>query len=274
MFPEPVLEKVRLLVERHFPWTDPRPEQWAEQLAWARRWLDQELAPYRAVATALIARMDPLLAALQQELPPTERDRFLYRIDDRHVLKTPDSILEKMARRWKDTSRAPPVCFHNLSEFNDLGRFRIVTNFLSDVTSLGRHLEEPFDTAKREKLSTDQRVLRDEFSLQGNRFEDLIALAPHDRKSGERCLKGNFSPRAREHSTYRIEVQILTVLQEAWDKKDHFLLYERRRSGQRVDDAHERLSFSLSELLAVADHQFDQLKQASTRTSPIQNREG
>jgi len=264
MFPEPVLEKVHLLVGEHFDWTGHRPERWEEQLAAVRRWLEQETSRYRAVATALIARIDPLLSALQQALPPAERNRFLYRLDDRHVLKTPDSILEKMARRWEDTARAPPICFHNLAELNDLGRFRIVTNFLSDVMRLGRHLEAPFDTTKREALSPSQRVLRQEFSLQGNRFEDLIALAPRDRKSGERCLKGLFSPRDPEHSDCRIEVQILTVLQEAWDKKDHFLIYERRRAGQRVDAEHEQLSFGLSEMLAMADYQFDQLKQAST----------
>ena len=263
MFPEPVLAKVRLLVDRHFDWTGTRPASWEGQLATVRRWLEQQTTHYRAVATALISRIDPILAALQQTLPPSERSRFLYRLDDRHVLKTPESILEKMARRWTDCSRAPPISFHNLAELHDLGRFRVVTNFLSDVRWMGRHLEEPFDTTKREALSQNQQLLRQEFNLQGNRFEDLIALAPRERLSGERCLKGLFSPRDPEHSTCRIEVQILTVLQEAWDKKDHFLIYERRRSGQQVDAEHERLSFGLSEQLAMADYLFDQLKQAS-----------
>jgi ppGpp synthetase/RelA/SpoT-type nucleotidyltranferase len=265
MFPKPVFQKVSRLVDEHFPWEGPMPPRWEDRLAYVRRWLEQETTIYRAIATALISRLDPILSGLQRQLPANERDRFLYRIDDRHVLKTPDSILEKMARRWEDPHHPPPIGFDNLDELNDLGRFRIVTNFLSDVACICRHLEEPFDTRKRPLLSPQQQALREEFSLQRNRFEDLISVAPRDRKSGERCRKAHFSPRAPEHHAYRVEVQILTVLQEAWDKKDHFLIYERRRAGQRVDEEHERLSYSLSEQLSITDLLFDQLKQASTR---------
>jgi ppGpp synthetase/RelA/SpoT-type nucleotidyltranferase len=265
MFPAPVFQKVSRLVDEHFPWNEPVPERWEDRLAHVQRWLEQETAIYRAIATALISRIDPILSCLQQQLPPNERSRLLYRIDDRHVLKTPDSILEKMARRWDDPSRPPPIGFENLDELNDLGRFRIVTNFLSDVAWICRHIEEPFDTRKLPLLSPQQQTLRQEFSLQSNRFEDLIAVTPRNRKSGERCRKAYFSPRAPEHHAHRVEVQILTVLQESWDKKDHVLIYERRRAGYRVDEEHERLSFSLSEQLYLTDLLFDQLKQASTQ---------
>jgi ppGpp synthetase/RelA/SpoT-type nucleotidyltranferase len=271
MFPAPVFEKVQRLVDSHFPWEEAAPEHWEGRLAHVRRWLEQETALYRAIATALIARIDPILASLQQQLPLHERSRLLYRLDDRHVLKTPDSILEKMARRWEEPSRPPPISFSNLDELNDLGRFRIVTNFLSDVEWICRHLEEPYDATKRERLSPLQQTLGREFSLQGNRFEDLIAIAPRNRKSGERCRKAHFSPKTPEHRARRVEVQILTVLQEAWDKKDHFLIYERRRAGLRVDEEHERLSFSLSEQLFLTDRLFDQLKQDST---PAEARNG
>lgn len=265
MFPKPVFQKVSRLVDEYFPWEGPPPPRWEDRLEYVRRWLRQETTLYRAISTALISRIEPILSSLQRRLPANEQERFLYRIDDRHVLKTPDSILEKMARRWEDLAHPPPIGFDNLDELNDLGRFRIVTNFLSDVACICRHIEEPFDTRKRAQLSPEQQTLRQEFSLQGNRFEDLIAVAPRNRKSGERCRKAHFSPRAPEHHAHWVEVQILTVLQEAWDKKDHFLIYERRRAGQQVDEEHERLSFSLSEQLYLTDRWFDQLKQASTQ---------
>lgn len=265
MFPAPVLAKVQGLVTQHFPWDGAPPEGWEAQLAHVRRWLAQETAIYRAVATALIARVDPILADLQQQLPAHERGRLFYRFDDHHVLKTPESILEKMARRWEDTRRSPPINFHNLDELNDLGRFRIVTNFLSDVEWICRQLEAPYDPTKWEQLSSAQETLRCEFSLQGNRFEDLIAISHRSRKSGERCRKAQFTPKQPEHRGFRVEVQLLTVLQEAWDKKDHFLIYERRRAGLKVDERHEQLSYSLSEQLYLADHVFDQLKQDSAR---------
>ncbi|MCP3136226.1 RelA/SpoT domain-containing protein [Pyxidicoccus xibeiensis] len=271
MFLAPVLEKVQGLVTHHFPWDGPKPAAWEAQLAHVRRWLTQETVIYRAVATALIARMDPILANLQQQLPPHEQGRLFYRLDDRHVLKTPDSILEKMARRWVDTRHPPPISFSNLDELSDLGRFRIVTNFLSDVELICGHLEAPYDATKREALSPPQQLLWREFSLQGNRFEDLISIEPRSRKSGERCRKAQFTPKAFAHRGCRVEVQILTVLQEAWDKKDHVLIYERRRAGLRVDERHEQLSYSLSEQLYLADYLFDQLKQAS---APPEARDG
>jgi ppGpp synthetase/RelA/SpoT-type nucleotidyltranferase len=190
-----------------------------------RRWLEQETAIYQAVATALIARMDPILAELQQQLPVHERGRLLYRFDDRHVLKTPDRVLEKMARRWDDLRRQPPIDFNNLHELKDLGRFRVVTKFLSDVECICQRLEEPYDATRRGQLSASQQALGHEFSLQGNRFEDLIAMPHHRRKSGERCRKAHFTSRQPEHRVFVVEVQLLTVLQEAWDKSLLFGLW-------------------------------------------------
>ncbi len=262
MLPDALTTRIHRLIDEHFPWAGGRPERREERYSQVHRWLEQQTVIYRVVATALIARVEPILASLQQELPETAQERFLYRIDDRHVVKSPASILEKMARRWEDVSGPPPLSFNNLDELNDLGRFRIVTNFLSDGRWICERLEEPYDATKRERLSPSQRTLAQEFTLQRNRFEDLIAVPPSKRKSGERCHKGHFVPRVPEHRGICIEVQILTVLQEAWDKKDHFLIYERRRAGHRVDPQHEQDSYSLSELLYLADKQFDQIKQA------------
>jgi ppGpp synthetase/RelA/SpoT-type nucleotidyltranferase len=254
--------RVRRLVDDYFDWQGARPESQEERLGYVQRWLEQQTAIYRMVTTALIARIEPLLASLYQELPSAERGRLLYRIDDGHVLKTPESILEKMSRKWKNTDRPPPISFENLDELNDLGRFRIVTNFLSDALWISQRLEEPYDAMKRERLSLHQQALRREFGLQSNRFEDLISLAPAERETGERCRKGHFMPLLPEYRGFRVEVQILTVLQEAWDKKDHFLIYERRRAGLHVQEEHERISFSLSEQLYLADLLFDQIKRA------------
>lgn len=264
MLPDAVSVRVRRLVDDYFDWQGARPELWEERLRYVHHWLDQQTSVYRTVATALIARIEPLLASLHQELPSSERGRFLYRIDERHVLKTPESILEKMARKWLDSTRPPPISFENLEELNDLGRFRIVTNFLSDAAWISERLEEPYDALKRERLTPVQQVLRQEFGLQRNRFEDLIAVMPSERETGERCRKGHFMPLLPEYRGIRVEVQILTVLQEAWDKKDHVLIYERRRAGHRVEEEHERISFSLSEQLYLADLLFDQLKRAQS----------
>jgi ppGpp synthetase/RelA/SpoT-type nucleotidyltranferase len=80
-------------------------------------------------------------------------------------------------------------------------------------------------------------------------------------KKGERCHKGVFYPQALHHQYLRVEVQIQTQLQEAWDKKDHFLVYEPRRRGEDVSLDHRCEIFAMSELLYVADLTFDRLRE-------------
>jgi hypothetical protein len=55
------------------------------------------------------------------------------------------------------------------------------------------------------------------------------------------------------------------MLQEAWDKKDHFLIYEPRRRGEPIDGADSIEIYAMSELLYVADLTFDRLLDAIRR---------
>jgi ppGpp synthetase/RelA/SpoT-type nucleotidyltranferase len=253
---------IHQLVEAHFPWGEgARPARWEDQLAHVQRWLEQQAGLYRVIATGLIARIEPILTHLQQDLSANEQDRLFFRIDESHITKSADSILEKMAREWqREPARPPPVSFHNLDQLKDLGRFRIVANFLDDVELITRYLEEPYDSTKAERLTSRQLQLRKEFSLADNRFEDMIAMLPGRRGSGERCRKGWFSPWQAELRGYRVEVQIVSLLQEAWDKKEHFLLYERVRRGELVPLEHRIVCAALSEQLYLADREFDRLK--------------
>ena len=64
-----------------------------------------------------------------------------------------------------------------------------------------------------------------------------------------------------------IEIQAMTQLQEAWDKKDHFLVYEKRRGFSDKDeeifpDFLDAKMFATAELLFVADEYFEQLRNA------------
>jgi ppGpp synthetase/RelA/SpoT-type nucleotidyltranferase len=83
-------------------------------------------------------------------------------------------------------------------------------------------------------------------------------MPPAKREKGERCYRGCFWPKGQP--SLRVEVQIMTALAEAWDKKDHFLVYERRRRHQPVDLQDEIEMYAHSELLYLADIFFDQLK--------------
>jgi ppGpp synthetase/RelA/SpoT-type nucleotidyltranferase len=256
---------VRKLIDQHFTsWRQGRPRSWRERHQEALTWLEEQTRPYEAVGLALIAQMGPLLAEIQQEFPAHERRRFLYRVDSENLRKSPESILEKMAREWRDAdSEAPPKSFHNLADLKDLGRFRIVASFLSDVERLCERLESTYDASRRRTLSPAQRQLAKGFRLIDNCFEDLISVRPPRRKSGERCRKGLFAPCDPSHAPYRVEVQIVTAFQEGWDKKDHHLVYERARTGQPLTERHRQVSFALSEQLYVADLLFDDLKRSA-----------
>lgn len=255
-------EAVRRLVDDHFPWRDevPRPPRWEDRLAYVHNWLVRETRIYRNIATSLLARIEPLLDSLRASLPEGERDRLFARVDASHIAKSPDSILEKMARLWTGPEAPPPVSFHNLDQLKDLGRFRIVANFLGDVEAITRHLSEPYNAAKAEGLTPEQRRLREEFHLHDNQFEDRISVLPGQRHSGERCMKGWFSPRQADLRVYRVEVQLLTLFQESWDKKEHCLLYEPARRREPVPIQHRILCTDLSATLALVDQQFDQLR--------------
>jgi ppGpp synthetase/RelA/SpoT-type nucleotidyltranferase len=256
----------RSLVDQHFKhWRSGRPKSREERFAEVRDWLDEQTRPYEAVGLALIAQLGPLLTEIQQSLPVQERRRFLYRMDADNLRKSPESILEKMAREWHEAgSPAPPKSFNNLADLKDLGRFRIVASFLSDVELLSTRLEATYDASRGESLSPAQRHLAQGFRLIDNRFEDLIHSRPPKRKSGERCRKGLFAPQEPGLSHYRIEVQIVTAFQEGWDKKDHHLIYERVRTGQTLDERHRQMSFALSEQLFLADCLFDDIKRSAS----------
>jgi len=251
------------LIEQVFPWgKDGHPGDLSRN---RRRQhvlghLERGTGPARATAVALLALLRPLAEELRSNLRGHEASRFLHRFDTSHIVKSPESILEKMARKWKSIEGPPPVDFENFgTAFSDLGRFRIVVNFLSDMDLFKLRLEEAFDPRTRARLGLAQTNLKKQFSLDNNCLEDALNVSPDKRNKGERCFKGVFRPRGKVSGS-AIEVQIVTVLQEAWDKKDHYLIYEPRRVGIPVDPAHEIEMFSMSELLYIADLTFDRLK--------------
>jgi ppGpp synthetase/RelA/SpoT-type nucleotidyltranferase len=183
-------------------------------------------------------------------------------------MKSPESVLDKIARTWDGSeTKAPEVGFRDFkNEMEDLSRFRIVLNFLADVETLCRKLEEPYSVGPSDfgGLTVHQRALHHDFTLRKNRFDDFIMLDPRERKTGQRCHKGVFA--LRRDGRLRIEVQIQSMLQEAWDKKDPILVYEPRRRGETIERAHSIETYAMSEVLYVVDLTFDRLLEAIRKT--------
>jgi len=137
---------------------------------------------------------------------------------------------------------------YNFAEkMTDLARFRIICNFLHDVELVENEIE----------LSQE---LSEVFKIQK---ESSINLRPRLRKSGERSVKFTLEHRARQGLF--LEIQVMTQLEEAWDKKDHFLVYEKRRVSPEKDEENfpdfmDSKMFAMSELLFIADQYFELLR--------------
>ncbi len=188
---------------------------------------------------------DKVLAPLKKQF----RHRFLCRIDDSQQSKTPASVLDKI-RRSQTKPESERYTIGNFgSKMTDLARFRVVCNFLSDVGKVAKAMEECEE-------------LRRIFNIAS---ESSLEVRPRQRKSGERSMK-----LILEHKTLSglfLEIQVMTQLQESWDKKDHFLVYEPRRKAPDGDDDNfpdflDARMFAMAELLSIADIYFDDLRRS------------
>jgi ppGpp synthetase/RelA/SpoT-type nucleotidyltranferase len=221
-----------------------------------------------STALALHARIQEIVEDLQVGLPQAESARFFYRSDLTSLMKSPASILDKIARSWEaEEGKAPRLGFLDFkARMDDLSRFRIVLNFLADVENLCQALQEPYQLKPDQfrRLTPHQIALFDDFRLDANCFEDFIMLPPEKRETGQRCHKGVSA--LKKDDRLRVEVQIQTMLQEAWDKKDHILVYEPRRRGERIDAAHSIETYAMSEVLYIVDLTFDRRLEAIRKT--------
>lgn len=246
-------QKIKQLIEEVFDkWeggAKPNTEQ--ERREYVLNWLEVAIETHKTSTLLLTSKFQAVLEEIETNLPDIEKPRFYAKLDKDHLTKTPEGILEKMAREWPEGSH-PKINFNNLNELGDLGRFRVVTNFLSDAKEIAEHIESGNSLA----LSS----LREIFQLSQNTMKNCVDIEPGKRKKGERCWKGVFYPRAPQYSQIRIEVQIMTVLSAGWDKKDHLLIYEPRRRGKTVDPQEEIESYELAGTLHLIDKTFDRLK--------------
>jgi ppGpp synthetase/RelA/SpoT-type nucleotidyltranferase len=203
------------------------------------------------LCTSTKATVKKLLAPLKKQYG----HRFFCDIDDSHRQKSPASIIDKIRRSQAEKAKPgePEPERYDLNNFvtkmTDLARFRVVCNFLSDV----------YKVAEAVRNSEE---LTNAFHI---KEESTIFLRPKTRRSGERSTK--FVLELKNQPGLFLEIQVMTQLQEAWDKKDHFLVYEQRRKFPDKDeeifpDFLDAKMFSTAELLFVADDYFEYLRGA------------
>lgn len=133
----------------------------------------------------------------------------------------------------------------------DVVRFRIICNYLSDVEFIDRKIRA--------------------FSKKSNGLE-IISRENHietpfpKRRAGHRAFQYTMKYFDVERPVL-FELQVMTQLQHAWDKKDHHLFYEyvRIKKDKKIPVYLKNRMAAMSELLYVADEAFDSLREEITK---------
>jgi ppGpp synthetase/RelA/SpoT-type nucleotidyltranferase len=245
-----------------------------------QRWqaYTEELRDYCRAAEAAVKATDKHII---QPLRAANSGRLTCYIDRRpgaSFTKSPESIDTKIFRYLSDlpvagnskptcafkkkleANRDDPTCFlstffHKLPEvMNDLARFRVVGNFLSDVHAVA-------DAFNHADLGTPgievDPVIED-------RIEDDRWL---ERSSGHRAVHLRIWVMVKERRVH-VEVLVMSLLELGWDAKSH-MIYESTRLAQSAVDKRTRLKVrAMSDAIYVADALFDDVFRALSSAEP------
>lgn len=175
------------------------------------------------------------------------------------LTKDPQRVVEKILESWetysqwqklakkekgKEPEKYDPKDF--LRTMTDLIRFRILCNYLIDIKWFDKKIR---DFAKKSK------------HIELLKRDDYIETPFPQRRVGHRALQYVFEY-LHDTRTALFEVQLMTQLAHAWDKKDHHLIYEYDRidQGERIPLHLRNRMAAMSEVLYVADTVFDSLR--------------
>jgi len=178
-----------------------------------------------------------------------KRNRFVAKIEkppENQVIKSPSRIAEKMIASYNESKRKQVSPQNFLIKMEDVGRFRILCNYLSDVKYISCKVK-----------TIDSHIS----NIKHIKFKDHIRTPYEERRAGHRALQHYFRCEMSElHFVF--EVQIMTLFEHGWDKKDHHLIYENVRVGEgnKIQQSLKNRVAAMSELLYVADTAFEDLK--------------
>lgn len=161
-------------------------------------------------------------------------------------VKTLDSFLEKIERK----SYSNP-----LTQMDDLAGIRVVCLFLADLDRVSDVLSSLFNVIAKEDKVRQERV-------------EVFGYMSHHYIC--RLSSTHAGPRYDHIKELRFEVQVRTILMDAWANTSHYLSYKNEES---VPQDLLRDFAALSGLLFVADRQFESLYVASSRSAAHAERE-
>jgi putative GTP pyrophosphokinase len=155
-------------------------------------------------------------------------------------VKTLDSVLNKMERKeYKD----PP------SDIHDFAGVRVVCQFTADLDVIDKLIRELFDV--QETVDKSASLGFDKTGYQGTHY--IVTLGPNDRGAGYDGL-----------AELKSEIQVRTILQDAWAQISHSLDY---KSEASVPERERRELYNVSSLLEVSQNVFDRTRETRQRYS-------
>jgi putative GTP pyrophosphokinase len=148
-------------------------------------------------------------------------------------VKSKDSFLDKIERKRYENP---------LEEITDIAGVRVVCLFEIDVEIIGFLIRNLFDVKASE--SKTELLGFDKMGYQGDHYVVSLGLGPR-RFSG---------PRYDDLVGYKCEIQVRTILQDAWAQLSHHLVY---KSEASVPDPVKRKLNNVTSLLEIAQGVFD-----------------
>jgi putative GTP pyrophosphokinase len=148
--------------------------------------------------------------------------------------KTLNSFLEKIQRKKYDKP---------FSEIDDFAGVRVVCLYISDISKIEKVIQAEFQVV--EKVDKFRSKAPDQFGYGAIHF--VVRLG-----------KKNLGARYDDLKDFKCEVQVRTVLQDAWAIIDHHLVYKRESD---IPTHIQRKLIGLAGLLETADDQFDRIRQ-------------
>lgn len=217
----------------------------------------ETLQPEAQVATvqlheAVSGRLEGLRARVHQEEGFHRQVFRLTEGTDERMYKSSRSARSKVLRELEERDRKGSLKRGEtltkneietiLLGFPDLGRFRVVCDYLSDM-----------DRAIGEILDSGRVVCLDQFQVRG--YKDHI-LDRKFRRGGHRARQFSVEIPGGARK-YAVEIQLMTRLQETWDQRNH-PFYEATREGHELSDELHISDLAISETLYLLDRQADE----------------
>ena len=152
-------------------------------------------------------------------------------------IKSFDALYRKLLQKSQKDSIEHPFEF-----ITDIVGMRIVVPFLEDLTSVEKMLREHFDVA-------DTKYKSRELSIREFGYDSIHLIIR---------LPEEISGKLKNTASMKIEIQLRTILQDAWAEVEHELIY--KTSIDKVEDTIRRKMIAVNATLSLGDTIFQEIR--------------